>query len=36
MKGMSVVHQIESAKVDKNDRPVSDISIVSISMQFGE
>lgn len=33
---MGVVQQIESAKVDKNDKPLEDITIVSISMQVEE
>lgn len=31
---MGVVQQIESAKVDKNDKPLEDIKIVSVSMQL--
>lgn len=36
VKGMGVVHEIEGAKVDKSDKPITDISIISISMQFGD
>jgi hypothetical protein len=36
VKGMGVVQQIESAKVDKRDKPLVDIRIVSLSMQCDE
>lgn len=36
VKGMGVVQQIEGVKVDKNDRPLDDIRILSTSVQFAE
>lgn len=32
MKGMDVVREIEGTKTDKRDRPLSEISIVSVSI----
>lgn len=32
-KGMDVVHAIEKAKTDKNDKPYDDIKMVSITIE---
>jgi cyclophilin family peptidyl-prolyl cis-trans isomerase len=33
-RGMNVVREIENARADKNDRPLEDICIISVSMQL--
>ena len=33
-KGMDVVHSIEKVKTDKQDKPLQDVKILNISVEF--